>query len=138
MTTSGSRGRPTSGLPILVGLLSILIGVIGGFLGIIGGVLLGTGTHLIPAPDTSAISWAAVTVTGDPVLIGTAIFIAGIVLLVVAGGLWQQESWALYLTGVALLGEIVTLVVADKAVTVLLVVLVLLFIYLIAVRDSFV
>jgi hypothetical protein len=121
---------PTPRLPIGVGLLAIGVAALG-LVFVVAAVFSLANEFLgawvpLPTPILSL---------GDPV--GEAILILlGGVLIAVATALWRQEFWAFGLTvGLVFLGLIYLLFTAS--ITVLFLLLVVLFIYLVAVRRHF-
>jgi hypothetical protein len=105
-TYSYRRNSPAGELPILVGILAILIGLFGLFLVIIGALLLASGLGVFVFPAAAAYAPLA----GDALVAGLITLIFGAVLLAVASGLWDLETWALYLTGTVVVLYIVFLV----------------------------
>lgn len=126
--------RPTRNqLPILVGILAILIGIVGALILIVGLLVLLAGLGIAFMAHAPALLTG---VAGDAVLIGGFYFIFGMVLLATARGLWDLESWALWLTAIVVfLLMLSSLLVASW---VLFFVLLILFIYLLGVRRHFV
>jgi hypothetical protein len=110
-------------LPILVGIMAILIG---------GAVLILAALGIFVAPAFVAFSW----VGGSVLVAGAITLIFGAVLVAVATGLWDLETWALYLTGIVLVGIIALLVLAGSF-GIGLVLAVVLLVYLIAVSPHF-
>jgi hypothetical protein len=117
-------------LPIGVAIVSALIAVagvvmvLGGilyFLAQLGGPFLPSALDLFPSTD----------------MLGAGILaVLGIALLVIATSLWRQETWALWTTLAVVFGTTVYLFFTGS-VTVLFVLLILLFVYLLAVRRYF-
>lgn len=96
-TASGSGYGNLGPLPLGVALLAILIGIFGFFVLVVGLLLLVFGTAL-------AFGAGTVTVFGTGgAVAGLIIFVIGLVILVVATGLWDQELWALALAILVLL-----------------------------------
>jgi len=119
-------------LPILVGILAVLIGLFGFFLVVIGVLLLLTGFGILAVPAAVALS----PVAGGTILAGAVTLVFGAVFLGVATGLWDLESWALWLSGIVLAGTIGFLVLGH-AFGIPLLIAALLLVYLIAVRNHF-
>lgn len=127
MAAGGSTPYPSSRLPLGVAILAILIGIVG-FFYLIGGILLlvlrfgllGTGPLFVGGPLGAVL-----------------LLILGIVLLAVASGLWGRELWALALTALVLVLILIGNILEGALVSLSTVVVVLLLIYLIAVRDHF-
>ncbi|MCI4324040.1 MAG: hypothetical protein L3K03_08550 [Thermoplasmata archaeon] len=119
-------------LPILVGIMAILIGLFGIFWIVVGVLLLLAGLGILVAPAFVAFSWVGSSV----VVAGAITLIFGAILLAVATGLWDLETWALYLTGIVLAGIIGLLVLASSF-GLGLVLAVVLLVYLVAVSPHF-
>jgi hypothetical protein len=119
-------------LPILVGIMAILIGLFGLFWVVVGAVLILAALGIFVAPAFVAFSW----VGGSVLVAGAITLIFGAVLVAVATGLWDLETWALYLTGIVLVGIIALLVLAGSF-GIGLVLAVVLLVYLIAVSPHF-
>jgi hypothetical protein len=119
-------------LPIFVGIMAILIGLFGFFWVIVGALLILAALGILVAPAFVAFSW----VGGSVLVAGAITLIFGAVLVAVATGLWDLETWALYLTGIVLVGIIALLVLAGSF-GIGLVLAVVLLIYLIAVSPHF-
>jgi hypothetical protein len=119
-------------LPILVGILAILIGLLGLFFVVVGALLiaLGLGVLTVPAVGVYAV------ISGDALIAGLVTLIFGAVLVTVATGLWDLETWALFVSGAVVTVLIVLLVVAGDIGWTLLIAAGLL-VYLIAVRGHF-
>ena len=122
-----SYSSSPNNLPLGVAIIAVLIGLFGVFLLVIS-VLLFLFTGLIP----HSTAYFGVSLIGELLL-----FIFGVVLLVVATGLWDQELWALVLSiiviGFLFVGDLLngTLLTLGGLVTLLLL------IYLIAVHRHF-
>jgi hypothetical protein len=117
-------------LPVGVAIVSILIALVGIVL-ILGGAL-----YLLDQFGTNAIP-SALDLFPSVDLLGAAILlILGIVLLAIATALWRQETWALWTTLAAVFAATVYLFFTGS-ITVLFVLLVLLFVYLLAARRYF-
>jgi hypothetical protein len=138
MTTSATtvttyrRGSPVGQLPILVGLLAILVGLFGLFFLVIGVLLLASSFGALTVPGILAFS----PVGGGLLLAGAITLVFGAVLVSVASGLWDLETWALYLTGIVVVG-IIAVQVLEASFGIALLVAVALLIYLVAVRNHF-
>lgn len=122
---------PRRTLPVLVGILAILIALVGIVVTILGLLVLlyglgvvGHGYDLLHGIPVSFL-----------VIFGAIYFIFGVVMIAVARGLWDLESWALWTTGVVVFIELVNSVLNDEIVLAL--IFVLLFVYLLAVRHHF-
>ena len=126
------RSSPAGELPILVGILAILIGIFGLFLVIVGALLLASGLGFFVVPAAAAYAPLA----GDALLAGLIALVFGAVLLAVATGLWDLETWALYLTGIVVTIYLVLLVLGGSFGWSLVLAAGLL-IYLVAVRNHF-
>ncbi len=117
-------------LPIGVAVVSILIAVAAVVL-VLGGALyllneVGT-TYVPPAFDL----FPSVSFLGAVILM-----VLGVALLALATSLWRQETWALWSTLVLVFGTTLYLFFTES-ITVLFVLLVILFVYLLAVRRYF-
>jgi hypothetical protein len=122
-----SSSYPNIGsLPLGVAILAILIGLFGAFFLIVG--ILYLLTVLI-------VTSAFVFGIGEVGAILLVIF--GLVLLAVAAGLWNQELWALALSLIVLILLLVADIINGRLVTIESLIIVLLIIYLIAVREHF-
>ena len=126
------RNSPAGELPILVGILAILIGLFGLFLAVIGILLIASAFGVLVVPAAAAYAPLA----GDALIAGLVSLVIGAVLVAVATGLWDLETWALYLTG-AVVVIYVALLVLGGAFGWSLVLAVGLLIYLVAVRNHF-
>jgi len=126
------RNSPVGQLPILVGILAILIALFGVFFLVIGLLLLATGIGLLVVPAASAFA----PVAGGWLFAGLVSLVFGAVLTAVATGLWDLETWALWLTGAVVSVVIVALVVSGSFGWSLLIAAALL-VYLVAVRNHF-
>jgi hypothetical protein len=126
------RSSPAGELPILVGILAILLGLFALFLIIIGVLLLAAGLGVLVVPAAAAYAPLA----GDALLAGLITLIFGAVLMAVATGLWDLETWALYLTGIVVTVYAVLLVLGGSFGWSL-VFAVGLLVYLVAVRNHF-
>lgn len=94
---SGTGYQSIGELPLGVAVLAILIGIVGFFILLGGLLLLVFGTGL-------AFGGGSVTVFGSAgTFAGLVLLILGIITLAVAGGLWNQELWALALAVIVLL-----------------------------------
>ncbi|HEV2316374.1 MAG TPA: hypothetical protein VGV89_02205 [Thermoplasmata archaeon] len=86
------RSWGSSTLPVGVAILAILIGIVG-FILVLGGLLILLGFAIFDS----------VALYGVGLIGGLIVLIFGIVLLVVASGLWDLEMWALALALLVLL-----------------------------------
>ncbi|MCI4318403.1 MAG: hypothetical protein L3J96_07680 [Thermoplasmata archaeon] len=120
-----SRLRPK--LPIGVGILSVLVALSGIAAGL---YLLNAYLGAIVPPDLLIIH------PGD-VLGAAVLLLFGAVLVAVANGLWHQESWSLWTTIIVLFGGLAYLFFT-ASITILFLVFLLLFIYLLTVRRYFI
>jgi hypothetical protein len=98
MSYASSTGYQSIGrLPLGVALLAVLIGLVGFFVILGGAFLLLFGTSL-------AFGNGSVTVFGSGgTIAGLVLLLVGILTVAVAGGLWNQELWALVLAILVLL-----------------------------------
>lgn len=123
---------PVHRLPILVGILAILIGIVGVFVLLIGLLALLWGLGIIHFLAVGISN----NVVSSLVVAGGIYFVLGMILLVVARGLWDTESWALYLTG--FVAVVLTIWAALPPTDYLGLILgILLIVYLVAVRQHF-
>jgi hypothetical protein len=120
--------RPT--LPIGVAVLCFLI-ALGGLAVLLSGVLFLLNEYLGTAIPTQLLIVHQVDVLGAAVLV-----LLGAVLLGVATALWNQEAWALYTTVVVLFLALGYLFFT-ASITVIFLLFLLLFVYLLAVRHHF-
>jgi hypothetical protein len=121
--------------PAGVAFVSILIAM-GATVLIVASVFYLIGTYAsgwLPAGVLPA-SWTVLT-SLTPLSAGVLLVLGG-ALIGVSTALWRQESWALYILYVFTIGGVVYLL-ATGAFTVMLLLLVLLFLYLVAVRHYF-
>jgi hypothetical protein len=120
--------RPS--LPIGVAVLSVLISL-GGLVVLVSGLLFLLNQYLGTAIPTQLLIVHQVDVIGAAVLV-----LLGAVLLGVATALWNQEAWALYTTVVVLFLALGYLFFT-ASITVVFLLFLLLFVYLLAVRHHF-
>lgn len=120
--------QPT--LPIGVAVLSVLI-ALGGLVVLVSGLLFLLNAYLGTAIPTQLLIVHQVDVIGAAVLV-----LLGAVLLGVATALWNQEAWALYTTVVVLFLALGYLFFTST-ITVLFLLFLVLFVYLLAVRHHF-
>jgi hypothetical protein len=125
--------EPTSAvprLPVGVAVVSVLIAVAGVVM-VLGGLLylLGQfGSNFFP----SALDlFPSINLLGSGILV-----VLGVALLVIATSLWRQETWSLWTTLAIVFGTTVYLFFTGS-ITVLFVLLVVLFVYLLSVRRYF-
>lgn len=122
--------------PLGVAVISILVALIGVGALIIGIlVLIGPSASLGPLNDL-------VTIVGENflelgLLGGVAMFLGGFILVSVAQGLWHQELWSLVLCAGVLFAAEAVIFFYFEPFTYLFFVLIVLFVYLLAVRKSF-
>ncbi len=117
--------------PLGVAVAAVLFGLGGGVL-IVAAVLamlVDVGGPLIPP---SYWIFGSTTLSVNVVLLGV-----GVALLVVADGLWRQEEWSLYTTTLLALGTAIYFVFSGS-VTIFVALLIVLSVYLLAVRRYFV
>ena len=130
---NGYRRNSSEGeLPILVGILAILIGLLGLFFLVVGVLLVAASLGVLGLPAAGAYA----VVSGDVLFAGLVTLIFGAVLVTVATGLWDLETWALVLTVAVVLVLVVLLVLAANFGWTLLILGGLL-VYLVAVRSHF-
>ena len=125
--------QPTSSrpkLPIGVGIVSVLIA------GAAIVLILGGGLYLLDQFGSNAIP-SALDLFPSIDLLGSAILlILGISLLAIATALWRQETWALWTT-LALVFASTVYLFFTGSITVLFVLMIVLFVYLLACRRYF-
>lgn len=119
--------RPT--LPLGVALLAILIGLFGLLLLIAGLLVVIASSFSLYLAPTSVLG-----LTGD--LAGGIILFLGVILLLVATGLWHLEMWALALS-LLVVGFFLLIDVLAGTITLGLVIAAALFVYLLAVHRHF-
>lgn len=129
----GYRQNTKAGeLPILVGILAILVALFGIFLAVMGVLVIFAGLGALAYPGLVAFH----TIGGTTLVAGVFTLVFGAILIFVATGLWDLETWALWLTGIVTAG-VIGVLVWSASFGVALVVAVALLIYLIAVRHHF-
>ncbi len=119
-------------LPILVGILAILVALFGVLLIALGGLAILGGLGIVNVSPISAFGFAS----NSTLLTGALTLVFGIILTVVASGLWNTETWALWLTGIVT-AAVIGLLVWSSSFGIALLIAVLLLIYLVAVRRHF-
>ena len=123
---------PPPSRPLGVAILAVLVGLYGILL-ILGGLLVLAGvavTHFLGVPTGFAGLGAFA--------LGLIVFIVGLIILGLALGLWHLRMWALVLTLLFLLFELISYGLAHNFVSFGFIVSLLLFIYLLAVSRHFV
>ncbi|MCI4327617.1 MAG: hypothetical protein L3K16_08325 [Thermoplasmata archaeon] len=120
--------RPS--LPIGVAVFSVLIALLG-LVVLASGILFLLNAYLGTAIPTQLLIVHQVDIVGAAVLV-----LLGAVLMGVATALWNQEAWALYTTVVALFLGLGYLFFTST-ITVIFLVFLVLFVYLLAVRHHF-
>ena len=120
---------PSRTLPVGVALLAILIGLIG--------VLLLFVAVAAIVVFTGLAFFSQFTLFGAGVVAGVLLLIFAIVLLAVAFGLWHLEMWALVLSFIVVLVLLISNVARGDLVSFSSLILVLLLVYLAAVRHHF-
>lgn len=134
VVVSGGFPHPTKPIGILV--LAMIIGVAG-----VLGIILGLLVVLSPAVNIGGfgllVNFVNDNINNLGLLGGAIIFIGGIVAVSVANGLWHQEMWALVLcVGGTFVGETIIFFLAIPF-SYLFFGLLVIFIYLLAVRKHF-
>ncbi len=117
-------------LPIGVAILSVLIAIAGVLL-LLAGALFLLHYYLAAAVPASLLIVSSIDAVGAAILV-----LFGAVLLSVATALWRQESWALWTTVVVVFLALAYLFFTGS-ITVLFLVFLVLFIYLLTVRHHF-
>ncbi|HTZ61939.1 MAG TPA: hypothetical protein VMC82_04800 [Thermoplasmata archaeon] len=124
---------PMPSRPLGVAILAVLIGIYG-FLVFLVGLLIAVGSGILSSLG-SASPFHVLGVTG--VLAGIIILVIGLIILGLAVGLWHLRMWALVLTILFLLFEIVVYGIAGAYLTLGFIIAILLLIYLVAVSRHF-
>jgi hypothetical protein len=133
MSNITSAPPPTYTRPLGVAILAVLIGIYGfivfllGLLVAVGSSILGSASGLNP--------FHFLGVTG--VVAGLVILVIGLIILGLAVGLWHLRMWALVLTILFLLVEVVVYGLAGQFITFGFILAVILLIYLVAVSRHF-
>lgn len=120
--------RLTPRLPIGAAIIAVGI-ALSGLLVLIAGTLVVAGAYF-PA------SLAGVQLVNVSAVTGALFVILGAVLLVLGTALWRQEAWALYTTVVLIFGGLAFLFFTDT-ITLIFVLLLVVFVYLLAVQHYF-
>lgn len=128
---STGYAAPRNPLPLGVGILAILIGILGAIF-LVGSILLfivlllgkGFAPQLLP-------------LFGVGLIAAVVLLVFGIVLLVVASGLWHLEMWALVLSFIVIGIAWVSDVLQGQVLSLSAIVLLVLLIYLFLVRNHF-
>jgi hypothetical protein len=117
--------------PLGVAILAVLVGIFGAIL-IVGGILLLTGVVLITFLGVPS------SIGGVGGLVGSVIvLIVGLIILGLALGLWHLRMWALVLTLLFVIFELISYGLAGAFVTFGFILALLLFVYLLAVHRQF-
>jgi hypothetical protein len=127
------RWEPTQVIPrrpLGVALISVLIALFG-FLLILAGILYLLSTYLGPVVPSSLDLLPSVDLWGAAI-----VTILGAALLGIATALWNQETWALWTT-VVLIFATTAYLFFTGSITILFLIFVVLFVYLISVRRYF-
>lgn len=132
-TTTTYSAPPTRSRPLGVAILAVLIGIYG-FLVFLAGLLLAVGSAALQSISGSS-PFHVLGVSG--VVAGLIILVIGLIVLGLAVGLWHLRMWALVLTILFLLFEVVVYGLAGAFVTFGFIVSILLLIYLVAVSGHF-
>ncbi len=123
-----SNTYPTQTTPLGVAILAILIGILGFFL-LLGGLLVGLLGLAFPAVATHLFL---------PGLLGAALLVIfGLILLLVARGLWDLELWALAISVIVVGLAWISDLLAGDYLGLGAIILLLVLIYLIAVSGQF-
>jgi hypothetical protein len=129
-------GFPHPTRPFGVVILSFLVAILG-----VGSLVVGLMVVLQPAVNLGAglvlVAWVNTQIITLGPLGGAGLFIGGIVLLSISNGLWHQELWALGVSIVSIFALEATIFFLLIPFTYLFFVLLLLFVYLLAVRKHF-
>ncbi|MHB1435759.1 MAG: hypothetical protein ACYCPN_06270 [Thermoplasmata archaeon] len=125
-------GSVAGELPILVGILAILVALFGILLIVLGGLAVLAGLGIVSFSPISLFGFTS----NSTLLLGAFTLIFGIILTSVASGLWNTETWALWLTGIVT-AAVIGLLVWSSSFGIALLIAVVLLIYLVAVRRHF-
>ncbi len=134
-TTTTYTPPPTASRPLGVAILAVLIGIYG-FIVFLLGLLIAVGSTILPSSTTNAFN-PFHAFESNVLLAGLIVLIVGLIILGLAVGLWHLRMWALVLTILFLLFEIVTSGLAGQFISFTFIVAVLLVIYLVAVSRHF-
>ena len=126
-----SYSRSTSTLPLGVGVLAVLIGIVGALF-LIGSLIL-----FLVVLFASPYHFATFAVFGVGLLGAILLLIFGILLLVVASGLWNLEMWALVLSFIVLGISWLADVISGQILSLGSLILLALLVYLFLVRRHF-
>jgi hypothetical protein len=132
-TTTTYAPPPTATRPLGVAILAVLIGIYG-FIVFLLGLLIAVGSTILSSAG-GVNPLHALGVGG--VVGGLVILIIGLIILGLAVGLWHLRMWALVLTILFLLVEVILYGLAGQIVTFGFIIGVLLLIYLLAVSRHF-
>jgi hypothetical protein len=124
---------PARSRPLGVAILAVLIGIYG-FLEFVVGLLIAVGSAAISSLSGTS-SFHILGTTG--VIGGVIIAIIGLIVLGLAVGLWHLRMWALVLTLLFLIFEMVIYGLAGNFISFGFIVALLLFVYLLAVNRHF-
>jgi hypothetical protein len=131
MSTPVSYTPPPATRPLGVAILAVLVGIFGVLLAV-GGALLIAGA-------------AALSILGIPatfagiggVAVGVVVLVIGLIILGLALGLWHLRMWALVLTLLFVIVELVSYGLAGNFISLGFIFALILFVYLLAVRRHF-
>jgi hypothetical protein len=126
--TTTNYVEPARTLPLGVAILAVLIGIVGALF-LIASILL--------LLFSGVVYFHAAALFGYSLLGAILLLIVGIILLVVASGLWHLELWALVLSIIVLLVLLANNVVQGAIISLSTLVLALLLVYLVAVHRHF-
>jgi hypothetical protein len=132
-SSSVPASSPTTTLPLGVAILAILIGIYGFFVFLIG-LLIAVGSTILAAYG-GANPLGHFGYSGT--IAGLIILIVGLIILALAVGLWNLRMWALVLTVLFLIIEMVIYALAGAFITFGFIAAVILFVYLVAVSKHF-
>lgn len=132
-TTSPYTPAPTRTRPLGVAILAVLIGLYG-FIVFLLGLFIAIGSTVFGAFNSSS-PFHEFGLTG--LLAGVITLVIGLIILGLAVGLWHLRMWALVLTILFLILEVVLYGIAGAFLTFGFIVAILLLVYLIAVNRHF-
>jgi hypothetical protein len=122
---------PAPSRPLGVAILAVLIGIYG-FLVFLAGLLLAVGSSVL-----SGLGNATHFFGQSGVIVGVIAAIIGLIVLGLAVGLWHLRMWALVLTLLFLIFELVSNALAGAYISLGFIVALILFLYLLAVHRHF-
>jgi hypothetical protein len=122
---------PTPSRPLGVAILAVLVGIYG-FLVFVAGLLIAVGSSILSRVGTPTHYFGA-----GGVAVGAITAIIGLIILGLAVGLWHLRMWALVLTLLFLIFELVVNALAGAYLSLGFIIALILFVYLLAVSRHF-